>query len=121
MNPAQEEDQLMSSSDRETMVWDLPTRTFHWTLVVLVGTDLFLISPRGGLHALVHFIAGYTIAGLILFRLAWGFVGSPRSRFADFLYGCPVVKPYAVRLLRLDPPHSIGHNPLGGWMIVLLI
>ena len=111
----------MSSRDRETVVWDLPTRIFHWILVVLVGVDLFLISPRGGLHTLAHFIAGYAISGLILFRLAWGFVGSPRSRFADFLYGWPVVKRYAGRLIRLDPPHSIGHNPLGGWMIVVLI
>jgi cytochrome b len=111
----------MSSRDRETMVWDLPTRIFHWMLVVLVGVDLFLISPRGGLHTLAHFIAGYAIAGLILFRLAWGFAGSPRSRFADFLYGWPVVKRYTGRLFRLDPPHSIGHNPLGGWMIVVLI
>ncbi len=110
----------MSSSDRETMVCDLPTRIFHWTLVVLVGTDLFLISPRGGLHTLVHFIAGYSIAGLILLRLAWGFVGSPRSRFAAFLHGWPVVKRYADRLVHFDPPHSIGHNPLSGWMIVLL-
>src|ERR1700688_4104574 len=111
----------MSSSDRETMIWDLPTRIFHWMLAVLVGTNLFLISPRSEFQTLVHFIAGYAIAGLILFRLAWGFVGSPRSRFADFLHGWPVVKRYSWRLLRLDPPHSIGHNPLGGWMIAVLI
>jgi len=111
----------MSSSNHETLVWDLPTRIFHWLLVLLVGTNLFLISPRSDFQTLIHFIAGYAIAGLILFRLAWGFVGSPRSRFADFLHGRPVVKRYAYQLLRLDPPHSIGHNPLGGWMIVLLI
>jgi cytochrome b len=111
----------MSSSDRETMIWDLPTRIFHWMLAVLVGTNLFLISPRSEFQTLVHFITGYAIAGLILFRLAWGFVGSPRSRFADFLHGWPVVKRYTGRLFRLDPPHSIGHNPLGGWMIAVLI
>ena len=121
MNLREGMDRSMSSSDHEIMVWDLPTRIFHWALVVLIGTNLFLISPRGGLHTLVHFIAGYTIAGLIVFRLAWGFVGSPRSRFADFLRGWPVVKLYAARLLRFDPPRSIGHNPLGGWMIALLI
>ena len=111
----------MPSRDHETMVWDLPTRIFHWTLVVLVGTNLFLSSPRGGIQTLVHFIAGYALTGLILFRLVWGLVGSPRSRFADFLHGWPVVKGYTDRLLRRDPPHSIGHNPLGGWMIALLI
>src|SRR4029077_3533108 len=111
----------MRSSDRDVEIWDLPTRIFHWTLVILVGTNLFLIGPRGGLQTVLHFIAGYTIAGLLLFRLIWGFVGSPHSRFADFLCRWPAVKSYLRRLLRFDPPHSVGHNPLGGWMIALLL
>jgi cytochrome b len=111
----------MSPSDRDVEVWDLATRIFHWTLVILVGTNLFLIGPRGGLQTVLHFIAGYTIAGLLLFRLIWGFVGSPHSRFADFLCRWPAVKDYLGRLLRFDPPHSVGHNPLGGWMIAVLL
>jgi cytochrome b len=111
----------MSSHHREAIVWDLPTRVFHWSLVALVGSNLFLISPRGGLHTVVHFVSGYAVAGLLLFRLLWGFVGSPRSRFADFLHRWPVVKGYIERLKRFDPPHSVGHNPLGGWMIVVLL
>jgi len=98
-------------------VWDLPTRLFHWSLVVLVGCNLFLVGPRGGWETEVHFISGFAIAGLLLFRLIWGFIGSPRSRFADFLKPWRTVKAYGVRLARFDPPHSIGHNPLGGWMI----
>jgi cytochrome b len=112
---------MMSSHHREAIVWDLPTRVFHWSLVALVGSNLFLISPRGGLHTVVHFVSGYAVAGLLLFRLLWGFVGSPRSRFADFLHRWPVVKGYIERLKRFDPPHSVGHNPLGGWMIVVLL
>jgi cytochrome b len=112
---------MMSSQHREAIVWDLPTRVFHWSLVVLVGANLFVISPRGGLQTVVHFVAGYAVAGLLLFRLLWGFVGSPRSRFADFIHRWPVVKGYIERLKRFDPPHSVGHNPLGGWMIVVLL
>ena len=112
---------MNSSGRREIPVWDIATRIFHWSLVALVGTNLFLIEPRGGTSTIVHFIAGYLIAGLILFRLAWGFYGSPRSRFADFLRPWPAVKEHMARLLRLDPPHSIGHNPLGGWMIAGLL
>src|SRR5262249_6330511 len=55
------------------------------------------------------------------FRLFWGFIGSQRSRFADFLHRWPVVKGYIERLRRFDPPHSVGHNPFGGWMIVVLL
>ena len=112
---------MTSLQHRDAVGWDLPTRIFHWSLVILVGTNLFLISPRGGLHTVVHFVAGYAVAGLLLFRLFWGFIGSPRSRFSDFLHRWPVVKRYIERLKRFDPPHSVGHNPLGGWMIVVLL
>jgi cytochrome b len=112
---------MTPSPKHDTEIWDISTRVFHWVLVLLVGINLFIIGPRGGLYAIFHFVAGYAIAGLLLFRLVWGFVGSPRSRFADFLRRWPVVKGYIDRLRRFDPPHSIGHNPLGGWMIALLL
>jgi cytochrome b len=106
---------------QDVTIWDFPTRAFHWSLVGLVGSNLFIISPRGGAHTIVHFMAGYGVAGLLLFRLAWGFFGSPRSLFADFLRPWPVVKAHIERLRRLNPPHSVGHNPLGGWMIATLL
>jgi cytochrome b len=56
-----------------------------------------------------------------LFRLVWGFVGSPRSRFSDFVHPWAAVKAHAARLSRLSPPRSVGHNPLGGWMIVAML
>jgi cytochrome b len=112
---------MTPSPERDTEIWDLSTRIFHWVLVLLVGINLFIIGPRAGFQTIFHFVAGYAIAGLLLFRLVWGFVGSPRSRFADFLRRWPVVKDYVDRLKRFDPPHSIGHNPLGGWMIALLL
>jgi cytochrome b len=102
-------------------VWDLPTRVFHWSLVVLVLTNL-AVEPRGSVLAYrVHVTAGYLIAALIVFRLVWGVIGSKRARFADFVAGWATVRTYARRLVRLDPPHSVGHNPLGGWMIVVLL
>ena len=112
---------MTPSPKRDTEIWDLATRVFHWTLVLLVAINLFLIGPRGGFQTIFHFVAGYAIAGLLLFRLVWGFIGSPRSRFADFLRRWPVVKGYIDRLIRFDPPHSVGHNPLGGWMIAALL
>jgi len=112
----------MTASPRiATPVWDLPTRLFHWSLVLLVGTNLFLIEPSGGFNTVIHLVAGYLVFGLLVFRLAWGFIGSPRSRFGDFVHRWPVVGGYLGRLLRFDPPHSVGHNPVGGWMIVALL
>ncbi len=106
---------------RDVTIWDFPTRLFHWSLVLLVAVNLFIISPRGGNSTVLHFIVGFAIAGLLLFRLIWGFFGSPRSHFADFLRPWPAVRAYIDRLRRFDPPHSIGHNPLGGWMIAILL
>lgn len=106
---------------RETPVWDLPTRLFHWTLVLLVGANLFLVEPEGGTATVIHMTAGYVVIGLLLFRLVWGFVGSPRSRFADFMHPWAEVKSYAARLRRFAPPRSVGHNPLGGWMILVML
>lgn len=112
----------MTTAPRQaTEVWDLPTRLFHWALVMLVGTNLFVIGPRGGLETIIHFVVGFAIAGLLLFRLFWGFIGSPRSRFADFVRPWAAVRAYIERLWQLRPPPAIGHNPLGGWMIVVLL
>lgn len=112
----------MTERDRQdAMIWDLATRLFHWSLVALVAVNLFVVGPRGGSSTVIHYVAGYAIAGLLLFRVAWGFLGSPRSRFADFVRPWPVVKAYIERLRRFDPPHSVGHNPLGGWMIMILL
>ena len=112
---------MSDQQHRETPVWDLPTRIFHWTLVLLVSTNLFLFGPTGGLATIIHMTAGYAILGLLLFRLAWGFLGSPRSRFADFVQPWSSVKAYIKGLLRFAPPRSVGHNPLGGWMIMVML
>ncbi|MEX2008855.1 MAG: cytochrome b/b6 domain-containing protein [Dongiaceae bacterium] len=105
---------------RSVPIWDLPTRVFHWALAVAVALTIF-IEAEAGAAFLVHAVAGYLAILLIAYRLVWGFVGSPRSRFADFIYGWASVRAYAGRLLRLAPPRHIGHNPLGGWMVVALL
>ena len=112
---------MTTSPPVDTPVWDLPTRLFHWSLVLLVGINLFLIEPSGGFNTVIHLVAGYLVFGLLVFRLAWGFIGSPRSRFGDFVHRWPTVSAYLSRLLRFAPPHAVGHNPAGGWMIVALL
>lgn len=112
---------MTTGNARFVPVWDLPTRIFHWSLLVLVLINL-VAEPRGSVLAYrVHVTAGYLIAALIVFRLLWGMIGSKRARFADFVAGWATVRAYARRLVQLDPPHSVGHNPLGGWMIVVLL
>lgn len=101
-------------------VWDLPVRIFHWLLVALLVTAA--ISGKMGGNAMdIHLQAGYCIAVLVVFRLLWGFVGTAHARFATFVRGVPSVVAYCRQLWRgEDYPHR-GHNPLGGWMVVLML
>jgi cytochrome b len=105
---------------RPLKVWDLPTRLFHWLLAALVAAS-FVTGKIGGNAMTYHVRSGLAILVLLLFRLAWGFVGSRSSRFADFLEGPRAVLHYASGLLRPDAPRHLGHNPLGGWSIVAML
>src|SRR5512144_1564575 len=105
---------------RAVPVWDLPTRIFHWVLVIAVVVS-YATGGEKGSWFVVHTVSGYVVALLLLFRLAWGFWGSAHSLFSDFVYSSRSVSAYVKRLARLAPPKFVGHNPLGGWMVVLML
>jgi cytochrome b len=109
-----------ASEGRTIVVWDLPTRLFHWLLVCLVTVSL-VTAEMGGNAMWVHVRSGYTILTLVLFRLAWGFVGSTPSRFRTFLAGPRQVLAYARTMVRRDGRHHLTHNPLGGWSVVAML
>ena len=99
-------------------VWDLPTRVFHWSLV-LCFIGLLVTGEVGGEAMVWHFRLGYTVSSLLLFRLVWGFIGGYWSRFRAF-----VVSPWAT--LRYVQGHgaarqSVGHNPLSSWSVLALL
>ncbi len=99
---------------REQTLWDIPTRLFHWSIVICVGLAWWSAEvDRYDLHERI----GYTILVLVAVRLVWGFVGSRHSRFSDFLVGPVAIREY----LRDGRAASAGHNPLGGWSVVLLL
>ena len=99
------------------MVWDPFVRIFHWTLVAAFVVAYF---SHGGYLA-VHRWAGYAITALVVLRVLWGFVGSPHARFADFVTGPRRLASYLGLLVRGREPRSLGHNPAGGAMIVVLL
>lgn len=98
-------------------VWDLPTRVFHWMLVVLVTVAAVskLLEPEWWLPA--HLWAGYGVATLMIFRLVWAAFGSHYSHIASFAYRPREVMDYLRGVLMLRPAHHIGHNPAGAVMI----
>lgn len=104
---------------KQVTVWDPLVRIFHWSLVLSFAAA-YLTGEIWEQEEL-HEWAGYAALGLILFRIIWGFVGSQHARFSDFLYGPKAVIEYLKSLLTTHPKHYLGHNPAGGWMVVLLL
>ena len=113
--PTQDQGQI-----RSVRVWDFPTRLFHWSLVVLVIVS-FVTGNIGGNLMTIHMWSGYGILALVLFRLAWGFVGGRQSRFVAFVRGPGKVLRYASESFRGESSPHLGHNPLGGWSIIAML
>lgn len=109
-----------STSARKIKVWDVPVRLFHWTFVVLILFAWFSGEWRGERFA-YHAYVGYAAGIVLFFRVLWGFVGSSYAKFSDFVYSPVATIKYAFKVLKLSPPRYVGHNPLGGWMVVLMI
>ncbi|UOG90571.1 MAG: cytochrome b/b6 domain-containing protein [Candidatus Thiothrix sulfatifontis] len=101
-------------------LWDLPTRLFHWTLVIGIGFSWFS-AEIGGNWMVWHERSGILLLALVLFRVIWGFIGSDTSRFRQFL-AVPAKALEHLRELRSQATafHG-GHNPLGAWMVVVLL
>jgi cytochrome b len=101
------------------LIWDLPTRVFHWALA---GSFLgaYLLAEEDGSRNL-HVMFGYTVAALLVFRLLWGFVGSTHARFRDFAYGPGAAMAYLGDLVQGRARDYEGHNPAGSWAIYALL
>ncbi|MGE5319116.1 MAG: cytochrome b/b6 domain-containing protein [Hyphomicrobiaceae bacterium] len=101
-------------------VWDVPVRLFHWLLLGLIGFSWWS-GEEGNAWMKYHAWSGYAILTLILFRVAWGFVGSDTARFTHFVRGPSISYAYFRSVLQRQPKAYLGHNPLGGWMILSLL
>lgn len=101
------------------LVWDLPTRAFHWMLAVsFVGA--FATGDADRFRDL-HLGFGYTVAGLVAFRVLWGLVGTRYARFRSFAFAPREVSRYLGSLLTPAPRHYLGHNPAASWVIHLML
>ena len=100
-----------------THIWDLAVRVFHWSLAVA----FFISYLTGEEESDLHIWAGYTVLGLISFRVLWGLIGTKYARFSNFLYSPSETIKYLKQLLKKEPKRYLGHNPAGGWMIIALL
>jgi len=100
-------------------IWDAPVRVFHW-LLVLCFAGAYL-SAESEVWRLLHVTLGYTLGGLLVFRLVWGLVGTRYARFSQFVRGPAAVMRYLRSLLQGQAEHHLGHNPAGAVAIVALL
>lgn len=104
-------------AQQEIRVWDIFVRVFHWTLVVA-----FTVAWLSGEESTsLHVNAGYLVLGLILLRVVWGFIGTRYARFSEFVYRPATVKAFIKDTAGLRAQRYLGHNPAGGWMVVLML
>ena len=101
-------------------VWDLPTRLFHWALVALIALQ-YASGEFGWLPMQWHYWLGYATLALIVFRVLWGFLGSETSRFGAFVRTPCAVFRYMRDAWRGTAVRRPGHNPLGGWSVLLML
>ena len=104
---------------QRVLVWDVPTRVFHW-LLVLSFTGAYL-TAESELDRDIHVVLGYTLLGLLAFRLLWGVFGTRYAQFRSFLFKPGEIVAYSLSMLKGKPAHYLGHNPLGSVSVWLLL
>ena len=103
----------------QILVWDLPTRLFHWLFALSFAVAW--ITGDSDTYRDLHVFVGYLMLGLLGFRLLWGLIGSRYARFASFWFGPMQAIRYVQDALTRSAPHHIGHNPAGSWAVYLLL
>src|ERR1700729_2457656 len=108
----------MGTAPRIVLVWDIPIRVVHWLMVGLVPAAY----ATWRLNWMVwHGRVGDALLTLLLFRLLWGVFGGETARFSRFLTSPRLAFRHLKYALRREPDRQVGHNPAGGWMVLLLL
>lgn len=108
----------MQENDK-VLVWDAPTRVFHWLMVLCFAGSW--LSSEGERWLGVHLTLGYTMVALVAWRVFWGLVGTRYARFGNFIRGPKAIARYASAMLGYKAEHPVGHNPMGAVSIVLML
>ncbi|KGJ11507.1 cytochrome B [Paracoccus versutus] len=110
----------MKGPVREVRLWDPLLRAFHWLLAFFV-IAAWGLGQFGPARMTLHFWCGYVVAGLLVFRLVWGFVGPAPARFSHFVRGPEAVAGYMRGLMLREPSYWPGHNPMGALSVIAML
>jgi cytochrome b len=107
----------MNAANNTIKVWDPFVRIGHWTLVVAFFVAYFTEDEL----LTQHVWAGYIVAGVVVFRIVWGIVGSEHARFNDFVRSPGTTMRYLFDIATNKAKRYVGHNPAGGAMVIALL
>lgn len=107
-----------ANDQRNTKVWDDFVRLFHWSLVALMLALVF--SAHTGKQE-IHQFLGFSLTAIVIARIYWGFAGSDHARFRSFLTSPLAALRYLNQIIKGHPDRYLGHNPAGGWMVLVLL
>ena len=107
-------------ADEKRLIWDLPLRLFHW-LFALSIVAAYVTAKLGFDWMQWHFYLGYWTIGLLVFRILWGILGPRHARFGSFIHNPSAIWLYLKGMFNPNSARSIGHNPVGGLMVLLML
>jgi len=106
-------------TENKKLIWDVPTRVFHWAIVITLCYSWYSMEIEENLDR--HFLSGYVALGLIVFRIIWGLVGTRYARFTNFAYKPSEIAAYVKNIFARSGGKYAGHNPLGGLSVFALL
>ena len=105
-------------SENKKLIWDIPTRLFHWAIVITLCYSWYSMEEGNLDH---HFLSGYTALALILFRIIWGIIGTRYAKFGSFVYKPSELLAYMKSFFNREGGKYAGHNPLGSLSVFALL
>jgi cytochrome b len=109
--------EIASPGVRTMRVWDPLVRIGHWLLALSILSAWLTRHSPGPWHEWL----GYAALAIVAVRLVWGLIGGPYARFSGFVRSPRTTLSYVEALIHGREEPSVGHNPLGAWMIVALL
>jgi cytochrome b len=107
----------MPTKYKTVRVWDPLVRVFHWSLAAAFVLAYLTEDDWMDLHV----PAGYTVLGLLMFRVVWGVIGTRHARFTDFVRSPTTTLTYLKDVITVRARRYLGHNPAGGAMVIALL
>ncbi len=107
---------------KRVLVFDVPTRAFHWLFVIFFLTAILLANLTDDDSAIFpyHMLVGIMLGVLLIFRIVWGFIGSTYARFSTFMLRPSQLIGYIREVVQLKTTRYLNHNPASSFAAIIM-